>query len=131
MSGRNQRNIEATHPATVDDSLGQSFLNGAESALAVQSDWLAAYETIVTGWVHRRRAALQATMNACEQAPGCRATADWLALQQRWIAGSLQRLADDFTAWNETTALLSRLAMKHLEQVSRGVTASGQAMHRG
>lgn len=121
-----RRNAQSPHQAEAQSSVDQSFVNGAESALAAQCDWLATYEMLVTGWLHRRQAALRAAMDAVEQAPECRSATDVLALQQHWLAGSFQRLTEDFAAWNESAMMMSRLAMKHLEQAGRIPAALGR-----
>ncbi len=121
-----RRNAQSPQQAEAQASVGQSFVNGAESALAAQSDWLATYEMMVTGWLHRRQAALRATMEAVERAPECRSATDLLAVQQHWMAGSFQRLTEDFAAWNESAMMMSRLAMKHLKQASRIPAALGR-----
>jgi hypothetical protein len=114
-----RRNAQPPHQVEAQSSVDQSFVNGAESALEAQSDWLATYEMLVTGWLHRRRAALRAAMDAVGRAPACHTATDLLALQQHWMAGSFQRLTEDFAAWNESAMMMSRLAMKHLEQAGR------------
>ena len=106
--------------------VGQSLMGGAEAVLAAQNEWLAAVEGSVTGWLHRRREAVEHARQSLDRVPQCRTMADLTKLQQEWLSGVSQQLAGDVAAWSEMTTLLSQLAMKHIEEAGRIVAAGSQ-----
>jgi HAMP domain-containing protein len=116
---------KATGPAA-GKPRGGTALAGSEWLLDAQREWLAALEMAMTGWLNRRQEALSQAKQSFDDMPQCRSLADVLGLQQQWLAASFERLAADLTAWSEATMLLSRIAMKQVEEGSRVALSTGR-----
>lgn len=126
MSDSKHKGSEPGGAAAAQDSIGQSLMGCAEAMLAAQNEWLAAMEVSVTGWLHRRRQAVEHARQSFEHVPQCRTMADLTKLQQGWMSDVSQQLAGDMAAWSEMAALMSQLAMKHAEEVGRIIATGSQ-----
>lgn len=107
------------------EAMTQSMIGGAETMLEAQSEWLAAIEMAMSGWIERRRAALQEAAQTLAQAPRCRSVEELAGLQQHWMTSTMQRLADDVTACNEAAVMMSQLAFKQFGESGRVALATG------
>jgi hypothetical protein len=124
MSDSKHESSEPGGASAAQDSVGQSLMGCAEAMLAAQNEWLAAVEVSITGWLHRRRQAVEHARQSFEHVPQCRTMADLTKLQQGWMSDVSQQLAGDMAAWSEMATLMSQLAVKHVEEVGR-IIATG------
>lgn len=104
-----------------------SLAGGAGALLELQRDWLMAVEEATTGFLDRRRAALQQAIDLLEHAPDCRSLDDVLGLQRKLLAGSLQYAVEELGACAETAMALSRLGARHAEEGGRTVLSGAAA----
>jgi hypothetical protein len=130
MADSKHKSSESGGAAAAQDLVSQSLMGGAEALLAAQNEWLAAVEGSVTGWLHRRREAVEHARQSLERVPQCRTIADLTTLQQEWMSEVSHQLAGDVAAWSEMTTLLSQLAMKHVEEAGRIVAAGNSLSQR-
>jgi hypothetical protein len=86
--------------------LGSAMSTSAEPMLKAQADLLASAESTMTDWLHRRREAVADTQRLVSRLHGSTDPAEFLKVQQEWMAGVFNRLAADATAYQSATQRL-------------------------
>jgi hypothetical protein len=91
--------------------LGSALLNsalfgpGTEAVLAAQRALVSQTETMLSGWMSRRREAMQDTQRLVTRLRDCRDMREAMQAQQAWLMGEMRRLAEDATSCQQ--AMLS------------------------
>lgn len=91
---RNESNIRRNDP----ESAVASILHQAEAWTSVQGALLSQVETLWTDWLHRRRDAIAATSGSLQAMCDCHSLAELVRIQQRWLAGAIERSMGDAEA---------------------------------
>ena len=75
------------------------FNTGADPVLKAQADLLASVETTFSGWLGRRREALQDTQSLVARLRTSSDPVEFVSAQQEWVSGAFRRLAADAAAY--------------------------------
>lgn len=79
----------------------------AEAWASAQSELLSGVEAMWTGWMQRRREALDASARSLTQICECRNLVDVVQIQQQWFTDAVRRTAFDLSALTDDAAALT------------------------
>lgn len=106
-------------------AVAAAVLREAEAWAHVQSELLSEVETIWSSWLKRQGEAIEAGTHSLRQMFDCRNPAEFVQLQQQWVADTMCRaasnignLAKDATAVTQRTAGTDRFAASLRDQLS-------------
>jgi hypothetical protein len=104
ISGRNatrmsqgKSGFDFSEPQRIGGALLTSALcgPGAEAMLAAQRSCLNQAETMLNGWMSRRREAMQDMQRLVTRLRDCQDVSEAMQAQQTWLAGAMRRLTED------------------------------------
>jgi Phasin protein len=108
-----------------------SVLHQAEAWTSAQGALLSRAETLWADWLHRRRDAIAAASGSLQAMCDCHSLGELVRIQQRWVAGAIERSAADAEALvsiplalsETTTRTPARTAEVTIRPVRQGKTA--------
>ena len=89
-----------------------SILHQAEAWTSVQRALLSQVETMWADWLHRRRNAIAAASGSFQAMCDCHSLGELVQIQQRWLAGAIERSVADAEALVSIPIALSESATR-------------------
>jgi len=89
-----------------------AILHQAEAWTSVQGALLSQVETLWADWLHRRRDAVAAAGDSLQAMCDCHSLGELVQIQQRWLAGAIERSVADAEALASIPIALSETAIR-------------------
>jgi hypothetical protein len=109
-----------------DESITRFASWPVEAWLRCQAGFLKAAEPAATGWIERRRAAVNASLDALARLSSCGDLQEAAAIQRNWLEESMKRFDSDLHALADQALAISQEAMsatRYAAQTSAEVVA--------
>ena len=105
---RNESNVRRSDPERVRAAI----LHQAEAWTSVQGALLSRVEALWADWLHRRRDAVAAAGDSLQAMCDCHSLGELVQIQQRWLAGAIERSVAEAEALVSIPIALSESATR-------------------
>ena len=117
------RSESSARPSNPEHALA-GIVHQAEVWTSVQGALLSQVETMWADWLHRRRDAIAAASGSFQAMCDCHSLGELVQIQQRWLAGAIERSVADAEALVSIPIALSESATRAPARPAQATTRS-------